>query len=61
MVTYNVVDADGHVLEPPDLVQRYIDPAFRDQAPYMADLDGMDVIYMGEKEYGSVNGGFNRS
>ena len=34
MVTYNVVDADGHVLEPPDLVQRYIDPAFRDQAPY---------------------------
>jgi len=27
------VDGDGHVLEPPDLWQRYIDPAFRHVAP----------------------------
>lgn len=26
------IDADGHVLEPPDLWERYIDPAFRDRA-----------------------------
>ena len=31
--TYNVVDADGHILEPLDLWDRYIDPKFRDRAP----------------------------
>jgi predicted TIM-barrel fold metal-dependent hydrolase len=30
---YNVVDADGHILEPLDLWSRYMDPAFRDRAP----------------------------
>src|SRR3954465_1475901 len=30
---YNVVDADGHILEPLDLWDRYMDPAFRDRAP----------------------------
>ncbi len=26
---YRVVDADGHVIEPSDLWQRYVDPALR--------------------------------
>jgi hypothetical protein len=30
---YNVIDADGHILEPLDLWDKYIDPAFRDHAP----------------------------
>jgi hypothetical protein len=30
---YNVVDADGHILEPLGLWDRYMDPAFRDRAP----------------------------
>ena len=30
---YNVVDADGHILEPLDLWDRYMDPAFRARAP----------------------------
>src|SRR5438045_4235626 len=30
---YNVVDADGHILEPLDLWAKYIDPAYRDRAP----------------------------
>jgi predicted TIM-barrel fold metal-dependent hydrolase len=30
---YRVADSDMHVLEPPDLWQRYIDPAFRHAAP----------------------------
>src|SRR5216684_2139709 len=30
---YNVVDADGHILEPLDLWNNYIDPKFRDRAP----------------------------
>ena len=28
-----VLDSDIHIIEPPDLWQRYIDPAFRDRAP----------------------------
>jgi len=31
--TYNVVDADGHILKPLDLWSRCRDPAFRDRAP----------------------------
>ena len=30
---YNVVDADGHILEPIDLWDRYMDPAYRERAP----------------------------
>src|SRR5437660_3138610 len=30
---YDVIDADGHILEPLDLWNRYIDPKFRDRAP----------------------------
>src|SRR4051812_50122596 len=31
--TYNVIDADGHILEPLDLWDKYMDPKFRDRAP----------------------------
>ncbi len=31
--TYNVVDADGHILEPLNLWLDYIEPAYRDRAP----------------------------
>ena len=30
---YNVIDADGHILEPLDLWAKYMDPKFRDRAP----------------------------
>ena len=30
---FKVLDSDMHVMEPPDLWERYIDPAFRDRAP----------------------------
>src|SRR5688500_4966137 len=30
---FKVMDSDMHVMEPPDLWQRYIAPEFRDQAP----------------------------
>jgi predicted TIM-barrel fold metal-dependent hydrolase len=33
MIDYkNVIDCDGHILEPPDLWEKYIDPKFRDRA-----------------------------
>ena len=28
-----VIDADGHVLEPVDIWDKYIDPAYRERAP----------------------------
>ncbi len=33
MKGYRVADSDMHILEPPDLWQRYIDPAFKHAAP----------------------------
>lgn len=59
MAKYDVVDADGHLLEPPDLWERYIDPAFRDRAPIMLDVEGMDVLSIEGKEYGKMHGGLN--
>ena len=31
--TYNTIDADGHILEPLDLWDKYIDPEFRERRP----------------------------
>src|SRR5438552_3540351 len=33
--TYKIIDADGHILEPVDIWDRYMDPAYRDRAPRM--------------------------
>ena len=30
---FRVLDSDIHIIEPPDLWPRYIDPAFKDRAP----------------------------
>ncbi len=30
---FKVMDSDMHVVEPADLWERYIDPAFKDRAP----------------------------
>lgn len=49
--TYNVIDADGHVLEPPDLWLSYIEPKFRDRAPRLGHTsDGAEVLQLGEQE-----------
>jgi uncharacterized protein len=37
-----VIDADGHTLEPPDWIVRYLDPKFRDRIS--ADADGRVVV-----------------
>ena len=43
--TYNVIDADGHVLEPVDSGTKYIDPAYRDRAPRLiVDTDGKERL-----------------
>ena len=42
---YNVIDSDGHILEPPDLWEKYIDPKFRADCPKLfATEDGHEVL-----------------
>ena len=42
----DVVDADGHVLEPADTWQQYIDPAFRDRAIRIGrDDEGLERVW----------------
>jgi predicted TIM-barrel fold metal-dependent hydrolase len=55
--SYDVIDADGHVLEPVDLFDTYIDPAYRDGAPRMiVDTDGKERLLIEGKVYGSPKG-----
>ena len=54
---YNVIDADGHILEPVDLWDKYIDPKFRARAPRMfVDTDGKDRLHID----GTIIGGPRR-
>lgn len=54
---YNIVDADGHVLEPLDLWANYLDPAFRDQAPEMiVDTDGKERLLLEGRILGGAKG-----
>jgi predicted TIM-barrel fold metal-dependent hydrolase len=42
------VDADGHILEPPDLWERYIDPKYRDRAlRFVLDDNGLEALEIG--------------
>src|SRR5262245_42323540 len=54
---YNVIDADGHILEPVDLWEKYMDPAWRDRAPRMIiDRDGKERLLVEGKVLGSPKG-----
>jgi uncharacterized protein len=48
-ITYDgAVDADGHVLEPPDLWENYIDPKYRDRAlRIVTDENGLEELEIG--------------
>lgn len=49
-LTYdNIIDADGHVLEPADTWERYIDPAYRDRALRISNHDGREVLELNGK------------
>jgi predicted TIM-barrel fold metal-dependent hydrolase len=44
------VDADGHILEPPDLWERYLEPRFRDRAlRVVLDDRGLEALEIGGK------------
>jgi hypothetical protein len=54
---YNVIDSDGHILEPLDLWENYIDPAFRDRAPRLfIDEDGKERLRIDGKAFGGRRG-----
>ena len=56
-MVYNVIDADGHVCEPLDLWELYIDPKFRSRAPrVMRDTDGRERFSVDGKMVGSPDG-----
>ncbi len=48
---YNVIDADGHICEPPDLWERYIDPKYREGCPKLITLEGGEEILRIEGDY----------
>ncbi len=44
----NIIDADGHILEPPDIWEKYIDPQYRDRAIRVrADSEGQEYLEIG--------------
>src|ERR1700755_602418 len=54
---YNVIDSDGHILEPLTLWDDYIDPAFRERAPkVVVDTDGKQRMVIEEQVLGSRQG-----
>jgi predicted TIM-barrel fold metal-dependent hydrolase len=49
MDRFEVIDADQHIIEPPDLWERWLPAEFRDRAPRLAkDEDGGDAWLLGE-------------
>jgi hypothetical protein len=54
---YNVVDADGHILEPLDLWDKYIDPKFRERRPrFVIDENGKERLSVEGKLLGNPRG-----
>ena len=54
---YKVIDADGHILEPLDLWDHYMERKFRDQAPRLiVDTDGKERLLISGKVLGSKKG-----
>src|SRR3954447_14577329 len=56
---YNVIDADGHILEPFELWQQYTDPKYRDRAPRLVeDADGKRRLIVEERALGDQTRSF---
>jgi len=56
-LTYKVIDADGHVLEPFSLWEEYMDPAVRDRGPRMViDENGKERLTVEGKLLGNPRG-----
>src|SRR5262249_57685479 len=54
---YNVIDADGHILEPLDLWDTYMDPGFREHRPrFVIDENGKERLSVEGKLLGNPRG-----
>ena len=54
---YNVIDADGHILEPLDLWDTYMDPEFRERRPrFVIDDNGKERLSVEGKLLGNPRG-----
>jgi uncharacterized protein len=54
---YNTVDADGHILEPLDLWDNYIEPAYRERRPrFVIDDNGKERLSVEGKLLGNPRG-----
>src|SRR5256714_15489766 len=52
------VDADGHILEPPDLWENYLEPKYRDRAlRIVRDDDGLEELEIGGRRLEAGRGG----
>ena len=48
---YEVIDADGHVLEPANMWLDYMEPRFRDRAPcIIPNEEGVEILALGGQE-----------
>src|SRR4051794_41819676 len=57
--TYNVIDADGHILEPFELWQEYTDPKYRDRAPRLVEEgEGKRRLIIEDRALGDPNRSF---
>ncbi|PYM15060.1 MAG: hypothetical protein DMD81_16160 [Candidatus Rokuibacteriota bacterium] len=55
--TYNRIDADGHILEPVELWDKYMDPAYRDRGPQIIIGDnGKERLLLEGKVLGNPKG-----
>ncbi len=43
---FKPISADSHITEPPDCYSRFIDPAFRDRAPYLVEDETRGAVYL---------------
>src|ERR1700737_2115393 len=54
---YNAIDADGHILEPLDLWDKYIDPEYRERRPrFVIDENGKERLSVEGKLLGNPRG-----
>ncbi|MBV9017312.1 MAG: amidohydrolase family protein, partial [Alphaproteobacteria bacterium] len=58
---YNIIDADGHILEPLDLWDNYLEPKFRDRAPKIVKGEnGKERLVIEEHAVGDNQRGIGR-
>ena len=59
-MNYNVIDADGHILEPPDIWEQYIDPKFREAVPNSSRLKMEEIFRVEGDDAIDLGGGKKR-